>query len=327
MHHRSTIRCARPPGAAPVAEPLPAAPPARRARVLILLSTYNGAEFLPELLGSLDAQSLQDFHLRVRDDGSTDGTLAILDEYALRRPASVERGAHVGVPESFFRALDDADPAADFFAYCDQDDVWLPEKVARAVACLSRADPAVPAPYCSALTPVDAQLEPIGKPRTCTKALDFRNALVENQVSGCTMMFNRAARELLTRGMPRVALMHDHWAYLVVSAFGAIHFDPEPSLLYRQHARNTVGMPRGLWSRARNFQKRRGMSPLFAQAEEFRALYGGALDAVRLAALDRFLASRQTPSRRLRYALRADTYRHRLVDDVAHRVMVALGYF
>jgi hypothetical protein len=69
------------------------------------------------------------------------------------------------------------------------------------------------------------------------------------------------------------------------------------------------------------------MSPLFAQAEEFRALYGGMLDPVRLAALDRFLASRETPFRRLRYALRADTYRHRLVDDVAHRAMVALGYF
>ncbi|HEY0153574.1 MAG TPA: glycosyltransferase family 2 protein [Longimicrobium sp.] len=326
MHHRSTVVRTPPSSATPASESLPAAPP-RQARVQILLSTYNGAEFLPELLESLDAQSLQDFHLRVRDDGSTDGTLAILDEYARRRPATVERGAHVGVPESFFRALRDAEPRADFFAYCDQDDVWLPGKVARAVECLSRADPARPALYCSGLTPVDVHLEPLDKPRRTVRALDFRNALVENQVSGCTMMFNHAAWELLTRSTPRGALMHDHWAYLVVSAFGTIHFDPEPSLLYRQHPRNTVGMPRGLLSRVRAFQKRRGMSPLFAQAEEFRALYGGTLDGVRLAALDRFLASRQTPARRLRYALRPATYRHRLVDDVAHRLMVALGYF
>jgi glycosyltransferase involved in cell wall biosynthesis len=326
MDRRSTLVFPRPCGAAPVAEPF-AAPPVRQARVQILLSTYNGAEFLPELLESLDAQSLQDFHLRVRDDGSTDGTLAILDEYTRHRPATVQRGAHLGVPQSFFRALHDAEPGADFFAYCDQDDVWLPSKVARAVECLSRANPAVPALYCSALTPVDVRLEPIGKPRPSTKALGFLNALVENRVSGCTMMFNRAAWELLTRSTPRAALMHDHWAYLVVSAFGAVHFDPEPSLLYRQHDRNTVGMPRGLWSRVRNFQKRRGMSPLFSQAEEFRALYGGALDDALLAALDRFLASRQTLSRRLRYALCADTYRQRLVDDVAHRAMVALGYF
>ena len=98
MRRRSTLLRTRPRRAAPVAEPLPAAPPVRQARVQILLSTYNGAEFLPELLESLDTQSLQDFHLRVRDDGSTDGTLAILDEYTRRRPATVERGAHVGVP-------------------------------------------------------------------------------------------------------------------------------------------------------------------------------------------------------------------------------------
>jgi glycosyltransferase involved in cell wall biosynthesis len=296
-------------------------------RLEILLSTYNGERYLPELLASLDGQTFHDFRLQARDDGSTDRTVEILDEYARRRPATVRHGGHLGVPASFFHLLHDAGPEAEFYAFCDQDDVWLPGKLARAVEHLSASDPALPALYCSALTPVNAALEPLTLPPRPMRALDFRNALVENRVSGCTVVMNRAARALLTRAMPRAALMHDQWAYLVVSAFGRLHYDPEPGLLYRQHGGNTVGVPRGWWSRVRGFRRRRGMSPMFAQAEEFRALYGALLDPARRATLDRFLGSRLTLRRRLGYALRADTFRQSAVDDVAHRAMIALGYF
>jgi glycosyltransferase involved in cell wall biosynthesis len=321
------LAAAGPPPRAALARPAapPAAAGARPLTMQVLLSTYNGARYLPELLESLDGQLHRSFHLQVRDDGSTDGTLEILDAY--RGPATVERGAHVGVPESFFRLLQDAEPEADLFGFCDQDDVWLPHKMAAAAEFMARTDPAVPALYCSALIPVDAGLHPLMTPWRPLKPLGFRNALVENRVSGCTLVFNRAARALLTRRKPRVALMHDHWAYLVVSAFGIVHFDPRPSLLYRQHGHNTVGVPRGWLSRARGIRQRRGMSPLFAQAEEFRALYGASLDPALSAALDRFLASRDGLANRLGYALSADTYRQFRSDDLAHRLMIALGLF
>ncbi|HYW08502.1 MAG TPA: glycosyltransferase family 2 protein [Longimicrobium sp.] len=296
-------------------------------RLEILLSTYNGERYLPELLASLDGQTFHDFRLHARDDGSVDRTVEILDEYARRHPASVAHGGHLGVPASFFHLLHDASSEAEFYAFCDQDDVWLPGKLARAVNFLSGTDPVLPALYCSALTPVNAALEPLILLSRPLRALDFRNALVENCVSGCTVVMNRAARVLLTRSMPRAALMHDQWAYLVVSAFGRLHWDPEPGLLYRQHGHNTVGMPRGWWSRVRGFRRRRGMSPMFAQAEEFRAVYGALLDPARGAILDRFLGSRLNLSSRLGYALRAATFRQSPVDDLAHRAMIALGYF
>lgn len=307
-----------------------AAPPAARVSevcVRILLSTYNGARYLPELLDSLDAQSHTNLFLEVRDDGSTDGTLEILEEYARRRPASVHRGAHLGVPASFFHLLRDASGDADLYSFCDQDDVWLPHKVEAAVEYFAGMDPTVPAMYCSSLTPVDAELRPLRGLRPPVGALGFRNALVENRASGCTLVFNRAARALLTRYTPRRAQMHDHWAYLVISAFGKVHYDPEPSLLYRQHGQNRVGMPRGFRSKLRGFRNRRGMQPIFSQAEEFRALYGDQLDPELRAALDRFLGARDGLWRRLGYAIHSETYRQRSTDDLIHRLIIALGLF
>lgn len=314
-------------GAPPRPSSTAPAPRVSDLRVRILLSTYNGERYLPELLDSLDAQSHRRIHLEVRDDGSSDRTLQILDDYARRRPASVHRGAHLGVPASFFHLLRDAGDEADLYGFCDQDDVWLPHKVEAAVELLSRADPAVPSMYCSALTPVDAELHPLPGGKPAGEVLGFRNALVENRASGCTMVFNHAARTLLTRHLPSAAQMHDHWAYLVVSAFGGVYYDPRPSLLYRQHGQNRVGMPRGWGSKVRRFRNGRGMMPIFRQAEEFRALYGDALHPELRAALDRFLGSRRGLASRLGYALRAETYRQRVTDDVLHRLMIALGLY
>jgi glycosyltransferase involved in cell wall biosynthesis len=306
-----------------------APPPAQRApgaRVEVLLSTYNGEKYLPELLQSLLDQSHRSIHLRVRDDGSTDGTLDILNEYVRGHPASLHTDVHLGVPASFFRLLHDADPEADFYGFCDQDDVWLPHKVEAAVDVLQRGDPSVPALYCSALMPVDFQLRPLPNPWAPPLALGFRNALVENRASGCTAMFNRAARDLLTRCTPRAAQMHDHWVYLVVSAFGTVHYDPRPSMLYRQHESNRVGIPNGWRSKLRS-PRRRGGSPMYSQAEEFRAVYGDALEPAFRAVLDRFLATRRGMARRVGYALRPETYRQTIADDLAHRVLIGLGLF
>ena len=294
-------------------------------RLQILLSTYDGERFLPELLDSLEAQSYQRFDLLVRDDGSTDGTLALLADYGRRRRADVRAGTHVGVPESFLRLLRDSDPAADLFGYCDQDDVWLPDKIARAVAVMARLDPARPALYCAGLRPVGPRLEPLPERAPPARALGFGNALVENRASGCTMVLNRAARALLNRHAPRAAMMHDSWAYLVVSAFGTVHYDPEPQMLYRQHPGNAIGAL-GRWTtRLRRMRRRGWLARAFAQADEFRALYGAALDAPTRATLDRFLAGRDGLHGRLRSLTHRGVYRQSRVDDLALRVLLALG--
>jgi glycosyltransferase involved in cell wall biosynthesis len=325
-------------GAAPPLEPngptlSPAyAPPAAAARrdpaslrVQILLSTYDGAAYLPALLASLDAQSHRNVHLLARDDGSRDDTLGVFLAHTGERPAAIASGRHVGVPESFLLLLRDADPEADLYAFCDQDDVWLPGKLDRAVRALHALDPARPALYCSRPQPVDATLAPLAGYPLPRRALGFANALVENRAPGCTAMFNRAARTLLLRHMPRAAQMHDHWAYLVISAFGTVHYDREPQMWYRQHARNAVGAPAAIVSRLRGLSRRGWLSRIFAQAEEFAAAYGDALDPEMRRVLDRFLDCRTGLRRRLAYAARPDVYRQARGDDLALRVMLALG--
>jgi glycosyltransferase involved in cell wall biosynthesis len=294
-------------------------------RVQILLSTYDGAAYLPALLASLDAQTHHNVDLLVRDDGSRDDTLGVFVAHTRHWPAVITSGRHVGVPESFLLLLRDADPAADLYAFCDQDDVWLPGKLERAVRTLHALDPERPALYCSRPQPVDAALAPLGAYALPRRALGFATALVENRAPGCTVTFNRAARALLMRHVPRAAQMHDHWAYLVVSAFGTVHYDPEPQMWYRQHDRNTIGSPAAIVARLHGLSRRGWLSRIFAQAEEFDAAYGDALDPALRRVLDRFLASRTGLRKRLAYAVRPDVYRQARGDDLALRLMLALG--
>jgi hypothetical protein len=121
--------------------------------------------------------------------------------------------------------------------------------------------------------------------------------------------------------------MHDHWAYLVVSAFGSVYHDPVPAILYRQHQSNTVGLRGGWRARLRGLRRRGGLARLFSQAEEFRALYGDSLDPELRRILDEFLASRHAPfGQRLAYALRCEVYRQSRLDDLVLRALIAIGY-
>jgi glycosyltransferase involved in cell wall biosynthesis len=210
--------------------------------VQILLSTYNGERYLRPLLDSLGSQAYPDLSILIRDDGSTDNTLPLLKECASGSPnIEIVQGEHLGFVQSFFTLLAFASPTAKYFALCDQDDVWQPDKISRAIELLSACPPHLPALYCSRLALVDENLKPLRLSEMPTKGLSFRNALVENHVVGCTSLFNQSALQLLTP-LPSACVSHDWWIYLVASAFGAVVYDPEPRILYRQHAHNVFGI-------------------------------------------------------------------------------------
>ena len=224
--------------------------PAAAGSVAILLSTYNGAPFLPEQLHSLLAQTHRDWVLYWRDDGSSDGTRAIaaafLGALPKGRTVTLRDGGRVGGTESFLRLLRTAcaaDHAA--FAFADQDDVWLPEKLARGLAALHPVPDGVPALYCARQMLVDARLRPIGLSPPIRRP-GFPAALTQNVATGCTVLLNRAAAELVGRSQPPAAAMHDWWSYLLVAAAGGqVLADDVPVVLYRQHGGNVVGAPAG----------------------------------------------------------------------------------
>ncbi|MHB1973902.1 MAG: glycosyltransferase family 2 protein [Acidimicrobiales bacterium] len=298
----------------------------RAGTVEVLLSTFTGSRFLPELLASVLAQDYPDLLLSVRDDGSTDGTLGIVEPLlGARDGARVSSGPNIGAARSFLTLLSSVDPGAAYAAFCDQDDVWLPGKLSRAVAALGAVRG--PALYCSAVQLVGEDLSPAGLHRRCVRGPSFANALVENVATGCTIVLNRPAIDLLARHLPADLLMHDAWCYLVLAGCGRVLYDPEPSVLYRLHGSNAVGVASTLWadwySRARRHAATGHERVLTAQAAELGRLYGDELSPAAATMLDEFLSSQRTALERLRYALRGPAHRQRRADDLIYRVLYA----
>ena len=299
--------------------------------IQVLLSTYNGARYLRPLLDSLLAQDVPDLSVLVRDDGSDDDTATILDTYAASHPAvRVLRGENIGFARSFMRLVEMSSPAAEYVAFCDQDDVWLPGKLSRAVDGLSDCPPEIPALYCSRLTVVDARLDPLGWSRIPRRGLSFGNAVVENCIAGCTMLMNQAARRILLRAIPVNLVAHDWWTYLIISAFGRVCFDPESRVLYRQHASNVVGIRLGsirrLHFKIRRYLRIGANQPVVRQAEELNRLYGPSLPDEHRRVVGRFLgSSRKRFWGRFRYACFSDVYRQSAFDNLVLKALISLN--
>ena len=234
--------------ALPSAVPAPAAIPRGFAQeqiaAQILLSTWNGQEYVGELLESLLSQETQaQVHILVRDDGSTDDTVSIVKQFAATdERITVIEGENIGVDRSFHALLTHASHDADIYFYCDQDDVWLPDKVQSAVEALSdRIGGALPALYCSRSMVTDSTLHPIGPTRDYDKP-SLAQALVINIAPGHTMAFNAALFALVRDHFDADSMMvFDHWTYLIAAGLGSVVFDHEWHTWYRNHTSNAIG--------------------------------------------------------------------------------------
>lgn len=217
--------------------------------VSVLISTYNGETFIAEQIDSILKQSHRNLDILIRDDGSGDGTLTLVERYA-QKDSRIRWLAeeNLGVINSFFRLLSLASDASDYYALCDQDDYWLRNKLKRAIATLDRCPADVPAMYFSRLQIVDENLR-LSRQTRAPALFCLENALVENFATGCTVVLNRAARELVLRNLPHNCCMHDWWIYLLVLSKGRVYYDAYAGILYRQHDRNSVGYDRHIGRR------------------------------------------------------------------------------
>lgn len=236
--------------------PHPRVPPGDE--VAILLALHNGARFIVDQLDSLASQTHSAWRLIVSDDGSTDdGPLRIRRWAAQHSERSVRLlpGPRRGFAANFLHLLGTVEPSTRFAAFADQDDVWLPGKLQRALDRLNRVDPRLPALHCTQTWICDARLRNPFRSRLWDRQPSFRNALVQNIAAGNTIVMNNAALRLLQAAARRVedVAAHDWWAYqMVTGAGGVILPDEVPSLLYRQHDANVIGANRGaraLWRR------------------------------------------------------------------------------
>lgn len=222
-------------------------------RVAILMCTYQGASFLAEQLESIERQTLADWVLHVSDDGSRDATLPLLEAFRNRHGGRVVlwQGPQRGFAANFMSLLHNPHIQAQYFAFCDQDDIWFPDKLERSVDALERLSGNGARLYGSRTQLIDMEGHDIGLSPLFQRLPGFGNALVQSIAGGNTMLLNDAARQLLTRvpvEMPVVS--HDWLAYLLVTGSGGqVVYDRQPTLLYRQHAGNLIGSNLGVMAR------------------------------------------------------------------------------
>jgi glycosyltransferase involved in cell wall biosynthesis len=224
------------------------------ASVTILMSTFNGARFLGDQLASFLSQSHKNWFLIAADDGSSDDTTAILSEFKRVQGSEIviiQRGPAKGFVANFLALACNPRQLADFYAFSDQDDVWNPDKLSRALDWLHTVPASMPAVYGSRTRLIDSTGKDIGRSPLFRKPPTFRNALVQNIAGGNTMVFNEAARRLLIAAGGVVDVpSHDWWLYLLVTAAGgAFHYDPHCSVQYRRHDGNLIGTNTGIVDR------------------------------------------------------------------------------
>ena len=296
-------------------------------KVTILMSTYNGEDFLEEQLQSLLSQQDVETHILVRDDGSTDRTRDILDRWQDEGKLTWYGGDNLGWAMSFMHLLTHAAPDADYYAFCDQDDIWLPDKLSRAVGMIEQQEQECVL-YCSNVTYYrNGREEGLVKPAGLH--FDIYTAMVKCLTVGCTMVMDKTLASHIRRHPPRQVAAHDFWVYQVASAIGTVCYDETSHMLYRQHDHNQIGQKR-TWREV--WQRRlKTLHTFWSQhdreemARELLHCHAASMPAARRQAVEGMALYRQSAARRLRlFADRRYTMGH-FSNDFFLRLRILLG--
>ena len=293
--------------------------------VSVLLAAYQGAAYLPAQLDSLRAQTCPDFRVLWQDDGSTDGTPALLEALSARDPRflpGAQQGQHLGAVGNFLSLL--AQDDAPYSALCDQDDIWQPGKLSRCLEAMRDAEALF-----GADTPllVHHDCRVVGPDGSVLHESFFRHQgwddsantlprlLVQNNVTGCTCLMNAALRRIVTAHAPADGIvMHDWFIALTAAAFGQIVFVDEPLVDYRQHGSNVMGasrqtlLQRGLHTLRAPQAARERIALTFRQARLLRQAFGSALPHEAAGIIQGYLAIEALPKWRRPHALRVGGY-------------------
>ncbi len=210
--------------------------------VVVLLSTYNGEKYLVEQVESLVSQTDVRVKVLARDDGSTDATIDILENYAKEGKIEYYSGKNLKPARSFMDLIYNA-PDAEYYAFCDQDDVWHPDKLKSAILKLRGQNRA--ALYYHAMDIVDESLTQYGyyfRKEEYAQSLVY-SSLFGDEIAGCTMIFNKKLIDAVRLYKPEFITMHDGWVHRVcLSVGGKVIGDNNAYISYRQHPNNVVGM-------------------------------------------------------------------------------------
>ncbi len=249
----------------------------------ILMAVYNGGEFLKKQLDSVLAQDYGDIRLIICDDCSDDGSRAALETYKNRFPDRINlvfNDKNIGVKNNFFKLMKMS--SAEYVMFCDQDDIWDKDKVSRTLSFMKENEYGGPLLVHTDLRVIDENDKVTAASFNEMQAIDpldngLNVLLVQNTVTGCTAMINRALADIVKR--PKCKTLHDWWLAVTAAAFGRIAYLPEATMGYRRHSRNLRGArsmksAKYILGRAADKSDAKTMIKLgYAQSKEFCELY------------------------------------------------------
>lgn len=259
-------------------------------KISIVLSTYNGKKYLQKQLDSLESQTDTEFELIIRDDGSVDKTYDLLNNFVKSSSLHVKilpKNTNSGVKKSFeFLAREAIESGSSYIMFCDQDDIWNADKVEKTLQKMQELEnlyPNTPLLVHTDLQVVDEDLNLLANSFWHYQNIDptkdsLNRALMQNVVTGCTMMINRKLA-LLSLPIADEAIMHDWWIALVAAQFGHIGYIDDQTMQYRQHGTNDTGAKNYGWGYfIKKFRERPSLDRYVTQAEKFLYMYEDKLD-------------------------------------------------
>ena len=208
-----------------------------KGKVKVLLSAYNGEQYIEEQVDSILRQSYENIELYIRDDGSKDGTQKVLEKYDRNERVHVISGENLGFIKSFCALVRDCGDA-DYFAFADQDDIWLPGKISMAVELLEKEDASIPLLYFSNYDFYDGEMNFKEHAKRPVLEPSFHNAVVDCMTLGFNSVFNKKARDIMAAHIPEHSCGHDWWMYMLCSGMGKVLYDERVTVKYRRNGNN-----------------------------------------------------------------------------------------
>ena len=300
--------------------------------VAVLLSSYNGEKYIAEQIESIMNQTYQKCVLYIRDDGSEDSTVDIIKECAERYKDKIRfyTGKNIGFVRSFQLLLKHCD-SHEYYAWCDQDDVWMPEKIERAVCLLekdrrtNRDDGDVPVLYFSDYDYYDESMIFVQHGLVHNRGPSFENALFDCISLGICSVFNQKARSMMLEKTPRRSCGHDWWTYMLCAAFGRVIYDKGfISVKYRRIEESVS--PGGMnfislqiW-RIKKFILRRYFHKIHLQIQEFCSFYADGVSDEKRKLLQLFEKDRVTAGQTMKKVFYPAFFRQNLMEELMLRI-------
>lgn len=305
-------------------------------KIQILMSTYNGGKYIDEQIESILNQTipLDELFILVRDDGSRDNTILILENYKKKYLNNFDFfiGDNKGPCYSFLDLVSKADREFSYFAFSDQDDFWQPEKLEKAINILNDKNQSVPQLYSSKYTVVDKNLNLIaGQSAKKVNFTSFENSLIENVATGCTEVFNTKMLNLLdmvNKSNVEGFFMHDWVLYMLGTSLGQYYYDKNEYLLYRQHENNVLGASRGKFNnlsrKFKLFLKYNSGDIIRKNAIAFYKVYGHLLTSDKREILNYFVNKNLKNS--LKAGLNRKVKRQQIIHELIFRILIIFQF-